>query len=97
MGWGPCEVVEIQGQTQRSTGGQCLRGQSASLRYSGGKLGDSAGASPRRGPDKCSLVPFVVLSTPLCGNTHSMHMASSGVFSPPSSPLKKKKSLKFII
>lgn len=35
MGQGPCEAVEIQGQTQRSTGGQCLRGQSASLRYSG--------------------------------------------------------------
>ena len=56
-----------------------------------GKLGDSVGASPRRGPDKCSLVPFVVLRTPLCGNTHSMHMASSGVFFPLSSPLKKKK------
>lgn len=32
---GPCEVVEIQGQTQRSTGEQCLRGQNASLQYSG--------------------------------------------------------------
>ena len=34
VGRGPCEVVEIQGQTHRSTRGQCLRGQNASLRYS---------------------------------------------------------------
>lgn len=56
-----------------------------------GKLGDSVGASPRRGPDKCSLVPFVVLSTPLRGNTYSMHMASWGVFSSPSLLSLKKK------
>lgn len=32
-----------------------------------GKLGDSVGASPKRGPDKCSLVPFVVMWK------HSLH------------------------